>query len=223
MEAAPDFRVLWDNAYAEHHLVDQPAPLANILDACALNDHPDRVLMFASTSKISFGGSGIAAMGASANNISEAIKKIRIRTIGSDKLNQLRHIHFFRNLESLRSHMKAHAKILKPKFDLVDEILHRELGGKQIARWSKPDGGYFVNLDVPDGCARKTISLATESGVVLTPAGSSFPNGFDPNDRNIRIAPTFPQLSQIKEAIEIIVICVELVAIQQQLKKLQQS
>lgn len=223
MEAAPDFRVFWDNAYAEHHLVDQPAPLANILDACALNDHPDRVLMFASTSKISFAGSGIAAMGASANNISEAIKKIRIRTIGSDKLNQLRHIHFFKDLETLRSHMKAHAKILKPKFDLVDEILHRELGGKQIAQWSKPDGGYFINLDVPDGCARKTISLAAESGVVLTPAGSSFPNGFDPNDRNIRIAPTFPQLSQIKEAIEIIVICVELVAIQQQLKRLQQS
>ena len=188
MQSASDFRIFWDNAYAEHHLVDQPAPLALILDECTVNDNPDRVLMFASTSKICFSGSGIAAMGASANNISEAIKKIRVRSIGPDKLNQLRHINFLKDLDTLRSHMKAQAKLLKPKFDLVDKILHQELGDKQIALWSKPDGGYFISLEVPDGCARKTISLLAESGVILSPAGSGFPHGFDPADKNIRIA-----------------------------------
>lgn len=221
MESASDFRIFWDNAYAEHHLVDQPTPLGNILDACSVNGHADRVLMFTSTSKMSFAGSGIAAMAASSNNISEAQTKISVRTIGSDKVNQLRHLYFFKDLNALRSHMKAHARILKPKFDLVDEILHKKLGDKRIARWSKPEGGYFINLDVPDGCARKTISLTAESGVVLTPAGSSFPHRFDPNDRNIRIAPTFPQLSQMQQAVEILTVCVELVAIQQQINEVQ--
>ena len=214
MQSASDFRIFWDNAYAEHHLVDQPAPLALILDECTVNDNPDRVLMFASTSKICFSGSGIAAMGASANNISEAIKKIRVRSIGPDKLNQLRHINFLKDLDTLRSHMKAQAKLLKPKFDLVDKILHQELGDKQIARWSKPDGGYFISLEVPDGCARKTISLLAESGVILSPAGSGFPHGFDPEDKNIRIAPTSPQLSQLRHAVEIICVCTEIIAIQ---------
>ena len=217
MEAASDFRVFWDNAYAEHHLVDHPMHLTNILEACASNNNPDRVLMFASTSKISFAGSGIAAMGGSLNNITKARSYISARTIGPDKINQLRHLHFFKDLDGLRSHMKAHARLLKPKFDLVDEILHCELDGKQIASWSKPKGGYFINLDVPDGCAREIIDLAAELGLILTPAGSSFPHSLDPKDRNIRISPTFPELDQIRQAIEMLAVCVELVAIRNQL------
>ena len=217
MQAAPDFRIFWDNAYAEHHLVDHPTSLGNILAACAAADHSDRVLMFASTSKMSFAGGGVAAMGASAHNIADARTKIGVQTIGPDKLNQLRQLHFFKDLNGLRAHMRAHACILKPKFDLVEDILQRELGDKQIAHWSKPAGGYFVNLDVPDGCARQVIALTAEAGVTLTPAGASFPHGLDPNDRNIRIAPTFPALKDIRQAIEILTLCVELVAIRERL------
>jgi aspartate/methionine/tyrosine aminotransferase len=218
MKAAPDFRIFWDNAYAEHHLLDHPTPLANILATCIAADHADRVLMFASTSKMSFAGGGVAAMGASAHNITDATTKIGVQTIGPDKLNQLRQLHFFKDLNGLRAHMRAHARILKPKFDLVEGILQRELGDKQIAHWSKPAGGYFVNLDVPDGCARQVIALTAEAGVTLTPAGASFPHGLDPNDRNIRIAPTFPALKDLRQAIEILTICVELVAIRQRLQ-----
>jgi len=219
MQAAPDFRIFWDNAYAEHHLVDHPTSLGSILAACAAADHADRVLMFASTSKMSFAGGGVAAMGASAHNIADAQTKIGVQTIGPDKLNQLRQLHFFKDLNGLRAHMRAHARILKPKFDLVDDILQHELGDKQIANWSKPAGGYFVNLNVPDGCARQVITLTAEAGVTLTPAGASFPHGLDPNDRNIRIAPTFPPLKDIRRAMEILTLCVELVAIREHLRR----
>ena len=219
MQAAPDFRIFWDNAYAEHHLVDHPTPLGNILAACAGADHADRVLMFASTSKMSFAGGGVAAMGASAHNIADARTKIGVQTIGPDKLNQLRQLHFFKDLNGLRIHMRANARILKPKFDLVEKILQRELGDKQIAQWSKPAGGYFVNLNVPDGCARQIIALTAEAGVTLTPAGTSFPHGLDPNDRNIRIAPTFPALEDVRQAMEILTLCVELVAIRDRLRR----
>ena len=223
MEAATDFRIFWDNAYAEHHLVDQPEPLANILKSCITYGHADRVLMFASTSKITFAGGGICAMGASDLNISEAESKIGFQTIGSDKLNQLRHAIFFNDLNGLRAHMKKHAAILKPKFDLVDQIFKRELNGKNIATWSKPEGGYFINLDVLDGCARKTIDLTAKTGVILTPAGSSFPHGFDPLDKNIRIAPTFPKESEIQKAIEIVAICIEIVANENQLSAIKKN
>ena len=223
MEAATDFRIFWDNAYAEHHLVDQPKPLANILNSCTAYGHADRVLMFASTSKITFAGGGIAAMAASDLNISEAKSKIGFQTIGSDKLNQLRHAIFFNDLNGLRTHMKRHAAILKPKFDLVDRIFKRELNGKNIATWSKPEGGYFINLDVLDGCARKTVDLTAKTGVILTPAGSSFPHGFDPLDKNIRIAPTFPKESEIQKAIEIVAICIEIVANENQLSAIKKS
>ena len=219
MHAAPDFRIFWDNAYAEHHLIDHPTSLGNILAACAAADHADRVLMFASTSKMSFAGGGVAAMGASSHNITDARTKIGVQTIGPDKLNQLRQLHFFKDLNGLRTHMRAHARILKPKFDLVEDILQRELGDKQIAHWSKPAGGYFVNLDVPDGCARQVIALTAEAGVTLTPAGSSFPHGLDPNDRNIRIAPTFPALKDVRQAMEILTLCVELVAIRERFRR----
>ena len=219
MQAAPDFRIFWDNAYAEHHLVDHPTSLGNILTACATADHADRVLMFASTSKMSFAGGGVAAMGASAHNLADARTKIGVQTIGPDKLNQLRQLHFFKDLDGLRTHMRAHACILKPKFDLVEDILRRDLGDKQIAHWSKPAGGYFVNLDVPDGCARQVIALTAEAGVTLTPAGTSFPHGLDPNDRNIRIAPTFPALKDVRQAMEILTLCVELVAMRERLRR----
>jgi aspartate/methionine/tyrosine aminotransferase len=223
METATDFRIFWDNAYAEHHLVDQPKPLANILKSCIAHGHPDRVLMFASTSKVTFAGSGISAMGASEPNISEAKSKIQFQTIGSDKLNQLRHAIFFNDLVGLRAHMKNHAAILKPKFDLVDTIFKRELSGKNIATWSKPEGGYFINLDVIEGCARKTIDLTAKTGVTLTPAGSSFPHGFDPLDKNIRIAPTFPKESEIQKAMEIVSICIEIIAIEKQLRTINKN
>ena len=219
MEAAPDFRIFWDNAYAEHHLVDHPTPLGNILAACGAADHADRVLMFASTSKMSFAGGGVAAMGASTHNIADAKTKIGVQTIGPDKLNQLRQLQFFKDLNGLRTHMRAHAYILKPKFDLVEDILQRDLGNKQIAHWSKPLGGYFVNLDVPDGCARQIIALTAETGVTLTAAGASFPHALDPNDRNIRIAPTFPALKDVRRAMEILTLCVELVAIRERLRQ----
>jgi DNA-binding transcriptional MocR family regulator len=215
LRAAPDFRIFWDNAYAEHHLVDHPTPLGNILAACSTADHADRVLMFASTSKISFAGGGVAAMGTSAHNIAEARAKIGVQTIGPDKLNQLRQLRFFKDLAGLRTHMRAHAAILKPKFDLVAEILQRELGNKGIAHWSKPDGGYFINLEVPNGCARKIIALTGEAGVTLTPAGASFPHRLDPNDRNIRIAPTYPTLEDIRQAMTILTLCVEIVALRE--------
>jgi aspartate/methionine/tyrosine aminotransferase len=217
MQAAPDFRIFWDNAYAEHHLVDNPTSLGNILAACAAADHTDRVLMFASTSKMTFAGGGVSAMGTSAHNIADALTKISVQTIGPDKLNQLRQLHFFKDLNGLRDHMRAHARVLKPKFALVEKILQRELGSKQIAQWSKPTGGYFVNLDVPNGCARQVVALTAKAGVILTPAGSSFPHGLDPNDCNIRIAPTFPVLKEIRQAMEILALCVELVAIRQRL------
>ena len=216
MQTVPDFRIMWDNAYAEHHLTAQPAPLGDILTACNVAGHPERVLMFASTSKMSFAGGGVAAMGASNANITDARAKIAVRTIGPDKLNQLRQLRFFKDLNGLRAHMRNHASLLKPKFKLVQEILQRELGNKHIARWSNPDGGYFVSLDVPDGCARQVIALAEEAGVTLTPAGATFPHGLDPNDRNIRIAPTFPAPKDISCAMEVLALCIELAAVRQQ-------
>ena len=158
-------------------------------------------------------------MAASEPNIADSRAKIGIRTIGPDKINQLRQLRFFKDLNGLRAHMREHARLLKPKFELVQEILKRELGDKRIARWSNPDGGYFVSLDVPDGCARQIIALAKEAGITLTPAGATFPHGLDPNDRNIRIAPTFPAAKEIRQALEVLALCVELVAIRVQRKQ----
>lgn len=220
METAPDFRIFWDNAYAEHHLTLEPNPLKNILDACIETGNDDRVLMFASTSKISLAGAGVAAIGASLANIQDARTKIRIQTIGSDKINQLRHMLFFKDLEGLRKHMRKHASILRPKFELVEEILQRELGEKNIATWSKPNGGYFISLDVPSGCARRVIAMTEDAGVTLTPAGASFPHGLDPNDCNIRIAPTYPSIEDLGRAIELLAICIQLVAIDDHLEKI---
>lgn len=213
--AAPDFRILWDNAYAVHHLVDDPPPLANLMQACKSAGHPDRPLIFTSTSKISFAGAGVGVVAASPANVRHLLGGLSIQTIGHDKLNQLRHVRFFKDAAGIAAHMRQHARILKPKFDAVTAILRERLGGKGIATWSEPKGGYFVSLDTPDNCAAKVVSMAEAAGVKLTKAGASFPLGIDPHDRNIRLAPSFPTLDQVAEAMAMVATCVELAALDQ--------
>lgn len=208
---AKDFRIFWDNAYIVHHLSDKPDQLLNILEACKKAGNPDMVYIFTSTSKITFPGAGIAAMAASEGNINLIKKQISIQTIGPDKLNQLRHVKFLKDIDNINEHMKKQAKILKPKFDTVLEILDEQLSGKGIAWWNKPNGGYFISLDTLDGCAAEVVSLAAQAGVTLTKAGATFPYGKDPRDRNIRIAPTYPPLPELKKAIEILAVCIRLV------------
>jgi DNA-binding transcriptional MocR family regulator len=212
MTAAPDFRIFWDNAYAVHHLVDNPPPLANLLKACTAAGNPDRVLTFASTSKISFAGAGVGVVAASPTNIRHLLGGLGIQTIGHDKINQLRHVKFFKDAAGVAAHMRKHAAILKPKFEAVTSILQQRLGGKGIASWTDPAGGYFISLDVADGCATRVVKLADEAGVKLTKAGAAFPYGKDPRDRNIRLAPSFPGPQAIRQAIELVALCVELAA-----------
>ena len=213
--AAPDFRLLWDNAYAVHHLVDDPPPLANILAACKAAGHADRPLIFTSTSKITFAGAGVGVVAGSAANVAHLLGGLAIQTIGHDKLNQLRHVRFFKDAAGIAAHMRKHAAILKPKFDAVTAILREQLGGKAIATWSEPKGGYFVSLDTHDKCATKVVEMAAAAGVKLTKAGASFPHGKDPHDRNIRLAPSFPSLEQVREAMQMVATCVELAALDQ--------
>ena len=211
--ATRDFRILWDNAYAVHDLTDSPPVLKNILEACAAEGHPDRAYVYGSTSKVTFAGAGVAAMAASVRNISRLAKLVDVQTIGPDKLNQLRHVRFLRNMDGIRAHMRRHAATLRPKFDAVQRAFEAELGGKGVAEWSKPQGGYFVSLDVTPGQARTVVAMAAEAGVKLTPAGATFPYGRDPQDRNIRIAPTWPPLDEVRRAMEIVATCVELAAV----------
>lgn len=209
---AADFRIFWDNAYAVHHLGGGPAALADILAACRRAGNPERPIIFGSTSKISFAGAGLAFLAGSPQTLAWARTHLAYQTIGPDKLNQLRHVRFFRDMEGIRRHMERHAAILKPKFDAVLEVFERELGGTGIARWTRPTGGYFISLDVPPGCARKVVRMAAEAGVKLTPAGSTYPYGRDPQDTNIRIAPSFPPTADIRVAMEIVALCVQLAA-----------
>ncbi len=210
--AAKDFRIFWDNAYCVHDLTDEPDQLKNILAACKAAGNPDMVYMFASTSKISFSGAGVAVMAGSVDNMNYIKKSLTIQTIGHDKVNQLRHVKYFKNMDGIKAHMKKHAEILKPKFDTVLDILEKELAGKNIASWNKPNGGYFISLNTMDNCAKEVASMALEAGVVLTKAGATYPYGKDPQDRNIRIAPTLPPIEELKKAIEILAICVQLVS-----------
>jgi DNA-binding transcriptional MocR family regulator len=214
---APDFRIFWDNAYAVHHLTDTPGTLLNILQTCNAAGHPDRVFEFASTSKVSFPGAGIAMLASSVNNINWLKKQLNIQTIGPDKLNQLRHVRFFKNEAGIKEHMMRHAAIIKPKFNLVLDILESELGGENIASWSKPQGGYFISLDTLPGCAKDIVAKAEAAGVLLTPAGATYPYGKDPEDKNIRLSPTFPPLSELKQAMELVVLCVKLVSAEHEL------
>lgn len=214
---AKDFRIFWDDAYTVHHLTSHPDRLKNMLEACKAAGNPDRVYIFASTSKISFPGAGVAVMAGSENNLGFIRKQLAVQSIGPDKINQLRHVRFFGDLDGIRAHMEKHAAILKPKFDAVLELFEAELGEGKWASWSRPNGGYFLSLNTWDGCAREVIAMAAEAGVTLTQAGATYPYGRDPRDRTIRIAPTYPTLEELKTAIEVVCLCVKLVSIKKRL------
>ena len=211
---AKDFRIFWDNAYTVHHLTEKPDKLKNILTSCKESGNPDMVFIFGSTSKVTFPGAGVSMMGSSENNINFIKKQISFQTIGPDKLNQLRHVRFLKNMENIDNQMKKHAAILKPKFDTVLSILQNELSGKEIASWNKPNGGYFISLNTMEGCAKKIVLMAKEAGVTMTGAGATFPYGKDPKDSNIRIAPTLPPLEELKKAIELFCICVQIASLE---------
>jgi DNA-binding transcriptional MocR family regulator len=206
--AATDFRLFWDNAYVVHDLYTESDRLLEVLGECARAGHPNRPLVFASTSKISFAGAGVAAMAASPENIADAKRHLGVQTIGPDKLNQLRHARFYRDFAGVRAHMQKHAGLLRPKFEAVARVFERELADAGIAQWTRPRGGYFVSLDTLDGCATEVVRLAEAAGVKLTGAGATFPYGKDPRDRNIRIAPSLPPLSQVETAMEVVAACV---------------
>lgn len=213
--AAPDFRIFWDNAYALHHLTADEAKSADILSLSSAAGHPHRPIIFASTSKITYAGAGVAFLAASRDNIAAYLGHQQFASIGPDKVNQLRHIQFFGSAQGVRDHMARHREILAPKFAAVDAALTAELDGLGIAEWTRPAGGYFVSLDVPDGCAARVVALAKAAGIALTPAGASFPHGQDPRDRNIRLAPSFPQLAEIETAMAGVATCVALAAAEQ--------
>ena len=211
--AAPDFRIFWDNAYCVHDLTDQTDPLKNLIAACAEAGNSNLCYEFASTSKVSFPGAGVAVFASSEENINDAKARISFQTIGPDKLNQLRHVRYFKDADGVRAHMKKQAACLKPKFDVVTEALERELTGIGIASWVKPNGGYFVSLDVLPGCAKTVHALLKDAGVVMTKAGATFPYGNDPKDENLRIAPTYPTVSELTLAVELLCLCVKLAAV----------
>lgn len=212
--AARDFRIYWDNAYGVHHLYDHDQDhLIEILAECKRAGNPDLVYKFASTSKISFPGSGIAAIATSLNNLEDIKKQLKIQTIGYDKVNQLRHVRYFGDIHGMVEHMRKHADILRPKFEGVINTLERELGGLGIGEWTKPKGGYFISFDSLPGCAKDIVSRCKKAGVVMTPAGATYPYGRDPQDSNIRIAPSFPPLDELLKATELFALCVKLSSI----------
>lgn len=218
--AAKDFRIFWDNAYCIHHLYDEHDELLRLADECEKAGNPDIYYIFGSTSKVSFAGSGIAAVASSPANIAAIKKQMTIQTIGHDKINQLRHVLYFKNIDGMTEHMKKHAAIMRPKFDKVLEILDKELSGTGIARWSNPKGGYFISFDSMEGCAKAIVSKCREMGVVLTGAGATYPYGKDPKDSNIRIAPSFPAIAELETAAEIFVISVKLVSVNKLLENM---
>ena len=213
--AAEDFRIYWDKAYGIHHLYeDKQDYLIEILMECKKEGHPDMVYKFSSTSKISFPGSGIAAIAASDANLAEIREQMKIQTIGHDKLNQLRHARYFKNIHGMVEHMKKHAASMRPKFDTVLASLEKELGGLEIGSWLAPRGGYFISFDSLDGCAKAIVAKAKEAGLIMTNAGATYPYGKDPHDSNIRIAPSYPTLDEIKRAMEVFTLSVKLVSVE---------
>ncbi len=210
--AAPDFKILWDNAYAFHHLTEAEAKSADILSLASAAGHPHRPIMFASTSKITFAGAGVAFLAGSVETVKWYTGHLGKGSIGPDKVNQLRHSQFFGSAQGVRDHMHKHRQIIAPKFESVLGVLHERLDGLGIATWTEPTGGYFISLDVLDGTAARVIELAKDAGVALTPAGSSFPYGDDPRDRNIRLAPTFPEPAEVEAATHAVATCASLAA-----------
>jgi DNA-binding transcriptional MocR family regulator len=211
---APDFRLFWDNAYAVHHLTERRHEVANILDLCESANHSDRALVFASTSKVTLAGAGLAFFASSTANLRWYLARAGKRTIGPDKLNQLRHVRFLKNEEGLHRHMDAHRALLRPKFDAVNSALESRLAGTGVAQWTRPEGGYFVSADVLEGTAKAVVDLARNVGLALTTAGATWPYGRDPLDRTLRLAPTFPPLRDVRDASEGIAICILLAAVE---------
>lgn len=219
--AAEDFRIYWDNAYGVHHLYDLDQDhLVEILAECKRVGNPDLVYKFCSTSKISFPGSGVAAIATSKNNLVDIKKQLQIQTIGHDKVNQLRHVRFFKDIYGMTMHMKKHADILRPKFEMIRNTLERELAGRDAGTWIAPKGGYFMAFEAMEGCAKAIVAKAKEAGVTMTPAGAPYPYGKDPKDATIRIAPSYPTLEELRTATEIFVICVKLVTIDKVLENM---
>jgi len=213
--ASQDFRIFWDNAYIVHHLYDNHQEhVAEILKACEEAGNPNMVFEFCSTSKVSLAGAGVAAMATSVANKKDVLQHMAIQSIGHDKLNQLRHVRYFQNVESLTVHMQKHAAILRPKFEMVLDILEKELGGLGIGTWTKPLGGYFISFDAMEGCAQKIVRKCKEAGTILTNAGATYPYGQDPHDSNIRIAPSFPSLEELQQAAQLFTLCVKLVSVE---------
>ena len=217
--AAPDFRIFWDNAYAFHHIYpDRKGEILNIVTECEKAGNPDIYYEMCSTAKVTFAGAGVAALISSPANLAEVKKQMTIQTIGHDKLNQMRHVLFFKNAAGVHAHMEKHAAILRPKFEAVLDCLEQELGGLEIGTWLKPLGGYFIAFDTLEGCAKRVVELCKEAGVVMTPAGSTYPYKKDEKDTSIRIAPTLPTPDELKKACEVFVLCVKLASVEKCLK-----
>lgn len=215
--AAPDFRIFWDNAYCVHHLKDKHETLLNIFDEAKKNGSEDMIFEFASTSKITFAGAGVAVLAASPNNIKQISSLLEIQNISYDKMNQLRHARFFGNADGLKAHMEKHKAILAPKFDLVNRTLTEGMGDLDLLKWNVPNGGYFISVYTPEGCAKETVRLCKEAGVVLTGAGATYPYKKDPTDSNIRLSPSFPSLDDLKKATELFCVCVKLAAAEKEI------
>ena len=219
--AAKDFRIFWDNAYSVHHLYDEEERqdrILEILSECEKAGNPDMVYEFASTSKISFSGAGVAAIATSKGNLEYIKKALAIQTIGHDKINQLRHVRYFKNFDGVKAHMRKHAALMRPKFEAILDVLERELDGTGIGQWTKPNGGYFISFEAMEGCAKAIAAKCKEAGVTLTGAGATYPYGKDPKDSNIRIAPTYPAPDELALATDVFVLCVKLVSIEKLLE-----
>ena len=220
--AAKDFRIFWDNAYSVHHLYDEEErqdKILEILSECEKAGNPDMVYEFASTSKISFSGAGVAAIASSKKNLDCIRKTLTIQTIGYDKINQLRHVRYFKDFDGIKAHMRKHAALMRPKFEAVLKVLERELSGTGIGEWTRPNGGYFISFEAMEGCAKAIVGKCKEAGVTLTGAGATYPYGEDPRDSNIRIAPTYPAPEELALATDIFVLCVKLAAVEKLLEQ----
>ena len=211
--AAKDFRIFWDNAYIVHHIYDDSIEIPEILSECAKAGNPDLVYEFCSTSKITFAGGGISALATSVDNLNWIKKSLTIQTISYDKLNQLRHVRYFKDAQGIKAHMAKHADFLRPKFDAVLDIFDKELGDTGVAEWMKPMGGYFISVETMEGCAKAVVAKCKEAGVVLTGAGATFPYGIDTKDSNIRIAPSYPTPEELSQAAKLFALCVKLVSV----------